>query len=248
VRTPQGRQIRQGFIPSSDDSVFLSADYSQIELRILAHMSGDPALQEAFRQGLDVHRATAARILGVEPDAVTDTQRDQAKTVNFGVIYGISAHGLGLQLGIPRKEAQRFIDDYFAAYPGVKQFIDHTIEEARKTGYVVTLKGRRRPIPDLRSPNPQVRGFAERIAVNTPIQGTSADMIKLAMIAIHRRLSREGLRAAMILQVHDELIFDTPQAEVDTLKNIVREEMERALPLNVPTKVDIKTGRNWAEC
>lgn len=248
VRTAAGRQIRQGFIPSSPSHVFLSADYSQIELRILAHMSGDESLQEAFRQGQDVHRATASRVFGVAPESVTDTMRDQAKTVNFGVIYGISAHGLSNQLRITHKEAQKFIDDYFVAYPGVKRFIDETIAEARKTGFVRTMKGRRRLVADLGSRNPQVRGFAERIAVNTPIQGTSADMIKIAMIALHRRLAREGFRAAMILQVHDELIFDTPESEVDRLKKAVGEEMEGALPLNVPVRVDIYTGRNWAEC
>ncbi len=248
VRTPQGRLIREGFIPSSPSNVLLAADYSQIELRILAHMSGDPALIEAFRQGQDVHRATAARIAGIPPGDVSDDLRAQAKIVNFGVIYGISAHGLSTQLRISRKEAQQFIDDYFDAYPGVKRFIDETVETARKTGFVSTLKGRRRAVPDIRASKVQARRFAERIAVNMPIQGTSADMIKLAMIAIHRRLQAENLQSRMVLQVHDELIFDAPETELDTLKSLVRKEMETALPLNVPIQVDIKTGRNWAEC
>jgi DNA polymerase-1 len=248
VRTAQGRKIRQGFIPSRPGNMLLAADYSQIELRILAHITGDAGLVEAFRRDADVHRSTAMRIFGCPAGEVTEEMRNQAKTVNFGVIYGISAHGLSLQLGISRTRAQKFIDDYFAAYPGVKRWIDETIASAHRTGEVRTLKGRRRFLADINSPQQNIRSNTERIAVNTPIQGTSADMIKLAMIAIHRRMGREGLKARMILQVHDELIFDAPETELDRLTVLVREEMEKALPLNVPVKVDIKTGRTWAEC
>jgi len=247
ARTPQGREIRRGFIPS-EGRMLLAADYSQIELRLLAHASGDAGLVEAFRTGGDIHRATAARVFRCAPEAVTDDMRSRAKTVNFGVVYGISAHGLSIQLGISHGEAQKFIDDYFAAYPGVKAWIEGVIDEARRDGYVASLCGRRRTVADLNSSRPQVRSAAERIAVNTPIQGSAADMIKIAMIALHSRLRRERLRSLMILQVHDELIFDAPEDEVERLSAVVREEMENAMPLKVPVKVDIKTGRNWAEC
>jgi len=248
VRTPQGRQIRQGFVPSAPGRVLLAADYSQIELRLLAHVSGDPALVEAFRHGADIHRATAARIFRCAPGEVTDEMRARAKTVNFGVIYGISPHGLAAQLGISRGEARQFIEEYFAAYPGVRSWIERTLTEARRMGVVTTLRGRRRAITGLNSPNPNQRAFAERIAINTPIQGSAADMIKIAMIALDRRLRRENFQARMILQVHDELIFDVPESETGRLSQAVREEMEGAMPLSIPVVVDIKTGANWSEC
>jgi len=248
VRTPEGRAIREGFVPGEKGWLFLSADYSQIELRILAHLSGDESLGKAFQEDGDVHRLTATKIFGGPEEFVTREMRDAAKTVNFGVIYGMSAHRLSGELRISRREAQNFIDSYFASYNGVKLWIEQTIREAVKRGYVTTLLGRRRYIPDLKSSNKNIKSAAERIAVNTPIQGTSADMIKKAMIAVHNRLQTSHLMARLLIQVHDELIFEAPPEEVDPLTKIVREEMIQALPLSVPVKVSVKTGRTWAEC
>ena len=248
VRTPQGREIRAGFVPGYKDWFLLSADYSQIELRILAHLSGDETLIKAFQKGEDIHELTAIKIFGCIKDFITSEMRDAAKTINFGVIYGMSAHRLANDLDIPRTSAKKFIDDYFKTYSGVKSWIDHTIEEAREKGYVTTLLGRKRYVPDLRSSNKNIRAAAERIAVNTPIQGTSADMIKKAMIRIHHRLKKEGLSSKLLIQVHDELIFEVPDKEIEILKPLVTEEMEGALPLRVPVKVGIKIGANWAEC
>jgi len=248
VRTELGRSIRKGFIPSHDNYCLLSADYSQIELRILAHVSRDPELVSAFQNNKDVHALTASKIFGVAAEDVTEQQRDQAKVVNFGIIYGMSAAGLSQRLRIPLEDAKRFIAQYFEAYHGVKKWIDETLENARKQGFVMTLSGRRRYLPDINSQNYNARSAAERIAINAPIQGSSADMIKLAMLSIHRWLKDSGLRTRMIIQVHDELIFDTPEKELDLVVPTVARLMEEALPLDVPVKVDVKWGKNWAEC
>jgi DNA polymerase-1 len=248
VRTELGRSIRRGFLPSRDSNLLISADYSQIELRILAHVSQDAALIEAFRNDVDVHALTASKIFGVAPQDVTPEQRDQAKVVNFGIIYGMSAPGLSQRLKIPVEQAQRFIEQYFEAYQGVKQWIDATLARARECGYVTTLASRRRYLPDINSPNYNARSAAERMAVNAPIQGSSADMIKMAMISIHRWLKNGDLETAMIIQVHDELIFDAPQTELDEVVPAITKRMEEAMPLCVPVRVDVKCGRNWAEC
>ncbi|HOE63300.1 MAG TPA: DNA polymerase I [Candidatus Sumerlaeota bacterium] len=248
VRTPEGRAIRAGFIPGEKGWALISADYSQIELRILAHLSGDKALRDGFKKGADIHKLTAAKIFGSPEELITDDMRDMAKVINFGVIYGMTAHGLSIQTKLTRYEAQKFIDDYFNIYRGVKEWIDQTIAEAAQKGYVSTLLGRRRFISDLRSPNKTIRAAAERVAVNAPIQGTSADMIKKAMVAIYNRLKRDNFRARMLMQVHDELVFEAPEDETERLSAMVTEEMEKTLPLDVPVKVGVKTGANWAEC
>lgn len=248
IRTEEGREIRRGFLPRAEGWRLLSADYSQIELRILAHLSGDSALCDAFRSGGDIHTLTAARMFHLEPDAVTPAQRSQAKAINFGIIYGMSDFRLSQDLGIPHDQARQFIEDYFRVYAGVRSFIESTKEQARRDGFVTTMLGRRRFIPDINSRNYNNRSFAERIAVNTPIQGTSADMIKVAMVRVAARLRRESLAARLILQVHDELILDTPEAELDRATALVREEMEAALPLAVPVRVDVKVGATWADC
>ncbi|MCB2154519.1 DNA polymerase I [bacterium] len=247
VRTEAGREIRAGFIPREDGWVLLSADYSQIELRILAHMSRDASLCEAFRSGQDIHALTASKVFKVDLDAVTKEMRTQAKAINFGIIYGMSAFRLARDLEIPRHTAEQFIDNYFEVYAGVREFIDTTLEDCRKNGFVTTLKGRRRYVGDINASNGNRRQQAERIAVNSPIQGTSADMIKLAMIRIDREIRQRGLEARMILQVHDELIFDVPQDELEALKPIVVQEMQAALPLDVPIQVDVSSGPNWAD-
>ncbi|MDX2177284.1 MAG: DNA polymerase I [Candidatus Sumerlaeia bacterium] len=247
VRSEEGQRVRRGFVPRAAGWSLLAADYSQVELRILAHMSGDAALRRAFETGGDIHRLTASLVFKVPPEEITSAQRSGAKAINFGIVYGMTSFRLANDLGISRTEAQQFIDDYFAAYSGVRDFIERTKESARATGQVATMLGRRRSIPDMDSRNPNARAFAERIAVNTPIQGTSADMIKLAMIRLARRLAEERLDARMILQVHDELIFDVPDGELDKVKQLVPEEMARALPLSVPVKVDVECGANWAE-
>jgi len=246
IRTEEGRRIREGFIPS-DGCLLLSADYSQVELRILAHMADEPALKEAFTRGEDIHRRTASEVLGIFPDMVTDEQRRQAKAINFGVIYGMSAFGLAKQLGIGRREAQQFIDTYFERYPGIRTFMDSCIAEAREKQYVTTLLGRRCAIPEINSKNGAVRGYAERNAINYPVQGSAADIIKLAMVHIARRLAAEGLATRMLLQVHDELVFDVPEAELERALALVREEMEGAVNLSVPLLVEVGSGRNWRE-
>jgi DNA polymerase-1 len=247
VRTDEGRKIRRGFIARDDGWTLLAADYSQIELRILAHMSGDTALVHAFATGKDIHTLTASKVFRVQPDDVTAQMRSAAKAINFGIIYGMTAFRLARDLDIPPGRAQEFIDEYFRVYEGVRRFIDATLEDCRRNGFVRTLMGRRRAIPDIHSTHHNTRQAAERIAVNTPIQGTSADMIKLAMIRIDRRIRREGLNARMILQVHDELIFDAPEHELDSLRPLVVEEMRNALPLSVPIQVDVSTGPTWAD-
>jgi DNA polymerase-1 len=247
VRTPEGREIRRAFVSSGAGWVLLDADYSQIELRILAHLSGDRELITAFQEGADVHRRTAARIMQVAPDQVTDEMRSRAKTVNFGIVYGMGARGLAQSLDIDVDEARRFIDDYFRLYPGVKRFVEETIARAREQKAVTTLLGRTRQLPDIGSSDGRVRSFSERIAVNTPVQGTAADIIKLAMLRIDAAIREGGLRSKMILQVHDELLFDTPESEVDTMKRLVRDNMESAVRLRVPLRVDMGVGVNWLE-
>jgi DNA polymerase-1 len=246
IRTELGREIRAAFI-AEPGNVLLAADYSQIELRLLAHFSEDPLLTKAFLSGGDVHKATASELFGVAVDLVTDAQRAAAKTVNFATIYGQREFSLAQQLGIPQAEAKRFIADYFAKYSGVREFIDRTVDEARREGRVKTLFGRVRPIPDINSKNFNLRGFAERTAVNTPLQGTAADLIKLAMIRIDRELRERNLHSQMLLQVHDELVFEVPKAEVDILRELVKREMEQAYALRVPLVVKIEVGLNWRD-
>lgn len=245
VRTELGRRIREGFIPGSPACSLISADYSQIELRILAHLSGDEAMAEAFANDVDIHRDTAARVFAVEADAVTPEMRRQAKAVNFGVVYGISAFGLARNLGIAQKEAQQFIDAYFAQYPGVQRWLEETLELAKRDEYVTTLLQRRRYLPELRSSDVNVRRAAERAAINTPVQGSAADIIKLAMIAVDTAL--KGQDARMLLQVHDELVVETPTAKAEDIADTMRQVMEGAIKLDVPLKVDVGIGRNWAE-
>lgn len=246
IRTPLGAEIRKGFVPA-EGFLFLGADYSQIELRVLAHLSGDPAFVEAFQKGSDVHRDTAARIFGVEYDAVTPAMRAQAKTVNFATIYGQGPVALARQLGISVAQAREFIDNYFTRFPAIRDYLDDQVELARERGYVETLLGRRRYIPQLHSKNPNIRRFGERVATNSPIQGTAADLIKLAMIRIHGELKKRGRKSRMILQVHDELLFEVTPAEQDELTTLVRSEMEGAIDLTVPIAVDIGVGRSWYE-
>ena len=246
IRSERGQLIRQAVIPD-EGCLFLSADYSQIELRLMAHFSQDPHMVEAFRSGQDVHAATAAKIFGVSIEDVTKDQRRQAKTANFGIIYGISAFGLAQQLDCSRSEAKALIDGYFAAFPGVIDYIERQKELARQQGYAVTLFGRKRYLPDIVSHNATVRSFAERNAVNSPIQGTAADIIKMAMVGISNRLKAEGLQAKMIMQVHDELNFNVPVNEVDRVKEIVVSEMQNVVHLTVPLIADCGVGKNWLE-
>ena len=246
IRSERGQLIRQAVIPD-DGCMFLSADYSQIELRLMAHFSQDPHLVEAFRSGQDIHAATAAKIFNVPIEQVTKDQRRQAKTANFGIIYGISAFGLAQQLDCSRSEAKALIDGYFAAFPGVIDYIERQKELARQQGYAITLFGRKRYLPDILSHNATVRSFAERNAVNSPIQGTAADIIKMAMVTIHRRLKEEGLKAQMIMQVHDELNFNVPLDEVEKVREIVVSEMQNVVHLTVPLIADCGVGKNWLE-
>lgn len=247
IRDERGREIRKAFISSGEEFVLLSADYSQIELRIMAHASGDANMVEAFRNNADIHTATAAKIFGVAPEDVSREMRGKAKTANFGIIYGISAFGLSQRLRIPRKEAAEFIDGYFKSFPGVKLYMDANIKLAREKGYVETIMGRRRNLPDINSNNGTVRGMAERNAINSPIQGSAADIIKLAMINIHHKIKSQNLRSRMILQVHDELVFDVYLPELENMKEIVKHEMEHVMELNVPLLVEMGVGKNWFE-
>jgi DNA polymerase-1 len=246
IRTEEGRRIREAFIPAEGNRL-LAADYSQVELRILAHMADEPVLKESFAHGEDIHARTASEIFGVFLELVSPEMRRRAKTINFGVLYGMSAFGLAKALGIGRAEAQDYIDSYFARYPKVLQFIEEKKEQASRDLYVTTLLGRRCAVPEISSKNGAVRGFAERNAVNYPIQGSAADIIKVAMVHIHRRLAHEGLNAKMVLQVHDELVFDVPETELKVVESLVREEMEGAARLTVPLVVDIGIGGNWSE-
>jgi DNA polymerase I len=246
IRTPLGREIRSAFV-ASPGFCMLSADYSQVELRILAHLSGEPALRDTFARGEDIHRATAAEVLGKPAGQLTSTERNRAKAVNFGIIYGISSFGLSEQLSIPREEAQAYIDAYLARFPHVNEFMRGVIERAKEDGYVTTLFGRRRPIPELRASNYQTRSLGERLAVNTVMQGSAADIIKVAMIGCHRRLREQGSASMLVLQVHDELVFEVRQDELSMLQSLVREEMVSAYPLDPPLEVDIGTGATWLD-
>jgi DNA polymerase-1 len=247
IRTELGRSIRRAFIPGEKGWKLLDADYSQIELRIVAHLSKDAAMIEAFRNDEDIHTSTASRVFNVDPKEMTPEVRRRAKEINFGIIYGMGAYGLSQRLGITPEEGQNFITNYFVQYPGVNAFMMGTIADAHKNGYVTTMLNRRRYLPDINSDTRRVREFAERTAINTPIQGTAADMIKLAMIKIHRCLQKQKLRSRMILQVHDELVFEAPEEELAVLSTLVREEMSSAIKLDVPIKVDVGVGENWLE-
>lgn len=247
IRTERGKEIRKAFVAGSADGLIVSADYSQIELRIMAHLSQDQHLIQAFRNGVDVHAATAEKIFGVPHEEVTADQRRVAKTANFGIMYGISSFGLSQRLGISRSEAKKLIDDYFNAFPAIRSFIDDTIAAARENGYVETIFGRRRYLPDINARNATVRALAERNAVNAPIQGTAADIIKLAMIGVDRKMAEEGLRSKMVLQIHDELLFDTISSEREKLMSIVKEQMEHVTELSVPLTVECNYGKNWLE-
>ncbi|AOH56047.1 DNA polymerase I [Peribacillus muralis] len=245
IRLEEGRKIRQAFIPSEKDWIIFAADYSQIELRVLAHIANDSGLVEAFQAGMDIHTKTAMDVFHVSAEEVTSNMRRQAKAVNFGIVYGISDYGLSQSLGITRKEAGEFIEKYLRSFPGVQEYMEESIHEARQKGYSTTLLQRRRYIPEITSRNFNIRSFAERTAMNTPIQGSAADIIKLAMINMNKRLIKDGLKTRMLLQVHDELIFEAPPEELEILKVIVPEEMENAIALNVPLKVDYAFGPTW---
>jgi DNA polymerase-1 len=246
VRTEWGNRIRRAFVPAPG-WVFVSADYSQVELRILAHLSGDPVLREAFGNGEDIHTRTATALFGVEAGAVDKEMRRAAKTVNFGIIYGMSPFGLSRQLGIDQARAKAYIDSYFETYRGVRTYLDGLIAGAKRDGYVSTLLGRRRVLRELQSDKPQVVQFAERAALNTPIQGTAADMIKKAMIDLSRRLDAEGFEARLLVQIHDELLLEAPPAEVERVSALLRECMEGAVAFDVPILVDLATGPSWAD-
>jgi DNA polymerase-1 len=246
IRTELGRRIRAAFIPA-DGWTFVAADYSQIELRILAHMSGEPAIMESFRRGEDIHTRTASEVFKITPAAVTSLQRTIAKSANYAILYGVSAFGLSQATKIDQKEAQKYISAYFAAHPRVRAFIDRTLAEGRERGWVQTLLGRRRYLPDLRSGNPVARNAAERMAMNAPVQGTASDMIKIAMVRMRAALRDRGLAARMLLQVHDELLFEAPPAEVAAIEALACEIMEAALPLDVPIVVDVKSGDDWSQ-
>ncbi|MDR1703982.1 MAG: DNA polymerase I, partial [Clostridiales bacterium] len=241
-----GRELRRAFIPAGG-CLFIDADYSQIELRVLAHMSGDETFIDAFTNGLDIHSITASEVFGVALGDVTAAQRRAAKTVNFGIIYGQSAFSLAHDLGITLKEAEDYINGYFRRYPRVKTFMEDTVKNAKRLGYTATITGRRREIAELRSPNRNIRMFGERAAMNMPIQGSAADIIKIAMIKTYNRLIAEGLKARIILQVHDELLVEAPEAEAEAAAQLLKAEMEGAAVLSVPLKADVSTGRSWYE-
>ena len=246
IRMEMGKAIRKVFIPK-DGYVFIDADYSQIELRILAHMSGDEKLIEAYNSSADIHRATAAEVFNTPIDEVTPLQRSNAKAVNFGIIYGMSSFGLSQDLSITPKEAKAYIEKYFASYPDIKAFIDGLVASAKEKGYSVTMFNRRREIPELSSSNFMQRSFGERVAMNAPIQGTAADIIKLAMIRVSRALKEQKLKSRLILQVHDELLVETAVDEIDIVKDILTKGMKEAVSLRVPLEIDIKQGNNWLE-
>lgn len=247
IKTDEGKKIRKAFITSCKENILISADYSQIELRILAHLSGDKQLIKAFKEGLDIHAFTASLVFGVEEKDVTTEMRNMAKTVNFGIIYGMSPYGLSQSLGIEVDKAKEFIDAYFERYPDVKGYLEGLIEEAREKGYVTTILGRRRYIPEIKSQDMRLKAFAERTAINTPIQGSAADIIKVAMIAIHEQSAKKGLGAKMILQVHDELVFDVPKKESKEVRAIIRDGMENVIKLKVPVEAHIEEGKNWLD-
>ncbi|TDT61187.1 DNA polymerase I [Fonticella tunisiensis] len=245
IKMEQGRRIRKAFIPENDNYIIVSADYSQIELRVLAHISGDKNLIDAFKQGQDIHRRTASEVFGVPMDEVTTLQRNRAKAVNFGIVYGLSDYGLSKDLKISRKEAKKYIENYFKRYSGVKRYMEDTINTAKIKGYVTTLMNRIRYIPEVKSSNKNVKSLGERLAMNTPIQGTAADIIKIAMVKVYRRIKEERLKSKLILQVHDELVLEVHRDELAYVKKLVREEMEGAVKLSVPLIVDINEGNNW---
>jgi DNA polymerase-1 len=247
IRTERGREVRKAFIPRDNDHVILSADYSQIELRIIAEISKDQNMMEAFVNGLDIHTATAAKVYGIALEEVSSTQRRNAKAVNFGIIYGQSAFGLSQNLGIPRKEATEIIENYFNTYPKIKNYMNDTISFARENGYVETIMGRRRYLRDINSANQTVRGFAERNAINAPIQGSAADMIKIAMINIHQDIKDYKLGSKMTMQVHDELVFDVLVNETEIMKRIITERMKNAIKMQVPILVEVGEGKTWLE-
>ena len=246
VRMELGRLIRKVFVPKPG-CVFVDADYSQIELRVLAHLSRDERLIQAYRDAEDIHRITASQVFHIPFDEVTPLQRRNAKAVNFGIVYGISSFGLSQDLSISRKEASEYIEKYFETYPGIKSFLDGLVENAKKNGYVTTLYGRRRPMPELKSSNFMQRSFGERVAMNAPIQGTAADIIKIAMIHVSERLKKEQLKSRLILQVHDELLIEAEESELEQVKTILREEMQGAAELSVRLEIDMHTGKNWYE-
>ncbi len=246
VRGDDGREVRKAFV-AEEGCRFFSADYSQIELRIMAHLSGDRHLIQDFRDGRDIHAATAARIFKKPLEEITRDERRKAKTANFGIIYGISAFGLAERMEVSRQEAKELIDNYFLTYPAVREYMDKSVEAAREKGYIETLFGRRRYLPDITSRNAVVRGYAERNAINAPIQGTAADIIKIAMVRVARRFKEEGIRSKMILQVHDELNFSVPPEEEERVRDIVITEMEQACTLSVPLIADCGIGDNWLE-
>jgi DNA polymerase-1 len=245
IRTELGREIRKAFVPRDNQHVLMSADYSQIELRIIASISGDESMINDFKEGHDIHTATAAKIYGVPMNLVDKDMRRSAKSINFGIVYGMSAFGLAEQLGITRSEASNIIKQYFLQYPKIAEYMQHAIELAKEKGYAETLCGRRRYLPDVNSPNATVRGFAERNAINAPIQGSSADMIKIAMVNIAKHLKEENLQSKMILQVHDELVFDVLKTEVNIVKTLVVSEMQNAMKLNVPVIAEAEIGETW---
>ncbi len=247
IRLEEGRRIRKAFVPSQKGRIFFAADYSQVELRVLAHLSKDPILVEAFRTGQDIHRRTAAEVNNVNLEEVTPLMREKAKAVNFGIIYGSSDYGLAQGLKIPRAEAKAYIDSYFERYSGVKAYMDMITEQAREEGYVTTMLNRRRYLPEISSSNHNIRSFAERMALNTPIQGSAADIIKLAMLKIDRVIEEGGFSASMLLQIHDELLFEIEESELDFFAPMIKKEMENALELSVPLQVDLKWGTNWEE-
>ncbi|KKX48876.1 DNA polymerase I [Sphingobacterium sp. IITKGP-BTPF85] len=247
IRTERGREVRKAFIPRHENNVILSADYSQIELRLIAELSKDPNMMEAFTSGHDIHRATAARVYGLELEEVTSDQRRNAKAVNFGIIYGQSAFGLSQSLAIPRKEAAEIIDQYFSQYAGIKKYMSEVLDFAKENGYVETILKRRRYLRDINSANMTVRGFAERNAINAPIQGSAADLIKIAMLGIQKAITEQGLSGKMIMQVHDELVFDIPENEVEIFKEIIQTKMTTAIKTEIPLVVEIGQGKNWLE-
>ena len=246
VRMELGRLIRKVFIPE-DGYVFVDADYSQIELRVLAHCSGDAELIQAYREARDIHRITASQVFHTPFDEVTDLQRLNAKAVNFGIVYGISSFGLSQDLSISRKEAAEYIERYFETYPGIKGFLDDTVAHAKEMGYVVTLFGRRRPVPELSSSNFMQRQFGERVAMNSPIQGTAADIMKIAMIAVDRELKRRKMKSRLVLQVHDELLIEAWKEELTEVQEILKDCMMKAADMDVPLEIDMHTGANWYE-
>ena len=246
IKTDLGKKIREAFVPE-EGSVMLAADYSQVELRLMAHLSGDELLLKSFERGEDIHTRTAAEVFGIFPQMVTPKMRREAKVINFGILYGMSGFGLSKELGVSPRAASAYIEGYFSKYKGVKAFMESTVKSAKAKGYVSTIMDRRCYLPDINSANGMQRQFAERAAINAPLQGSAADVIKVAMVKIHRRLIAERLKSIMIMQVHDELVFEVPEGELDLMKRLVTEEMEGVVKLKAPLVVDIGVGKNWAE-